>query len=506
MSEDDPSNNPSKRVATKVKAPLLLNPLFSIACTAIVVLIVGGTYFSGKIQLMLGVQELKKDNQEAKAIDFFNWAISSNPSLAEAYWQRANAKLIIEQRKGLKANYSGPQSDIARAIKLAPSNNDIYATRLKIEEAAHNFRIAIAGYSHLIHSNDKDLKSYLNKRAGHYYIVSDYQKERADRERIIKIDTVQLGDSSRRAKSSLFEERASQYVFLGEYDKAIADYDACFQKDHDPENLLRIGYLYEHSERPSQAIKTYSQLINMAGKAEQFEVDEARFRRANLYLKAGENEKALADSEQLLKSVKSDMHHAFHIRILDALHRDVAAQAERKTVVDNLTFVVEDVFKDASNELLAGRYVERAKFYAADQQWQKALKDYSIAITLYPTSSAYIGCAEMYTKLGAYDKAIEFIRKALSPDSQDFEREKAYCRLAEVHLLQHQPELAVEDCNNAIMQGAAQGDGSYWRAQAYRQLGKKDLAKIDEQEALGERNAQGLGFSLVLDLNNTDHL
>ncbi|CAN5352666.1 hypothetical protein BH10CYA1_BH10CYA1_17390 [soil metagenome] len=473
MTENDSSNNPAKRVAKGGKLPFPVNPLVATAPAVVIFLILGWIYFSGTIQLMLGLRELKEENHEEKAIPYLNWAISSNPSMAEAYAQRASARLTREQQKGMKADYSGPIGDIARAIKLEPKNNEYYATSMKIEEAAHHFRVAIAGYSHLIDLNDGNHESYLNKRAGLYYIVGDYVNSRADREQIIKIDKLPL------------EERARQYVFLGETDKALSDYEECVKKEPNGDDLLHIGYLYENSGRSSQAIQAYSQLIKLVNSDDAYLVAQARFRRANLYLKAGENENALADADHLVKYTKTVLDHAFHIKILDIMHRTAAAQAERKAVLDQLNFAIDDVFKEASNEVLAGKYIERARFYAADQHWKKALRDYSVALRLNPDSRSYIACAQMYTKLGDYDKAVEFFTKALSPNALDNLREEAYSGLAEVHLLAKKPQLAVEDCNKAIAQGTETGAGSYWRGKAYRQLGKNDLAKTDEQQALG---------------------
>ena len=492
MTENDSSNNPAKRVAKGPKLPFPVNPLLAAAPAVILFLILGWIYFTGTLQLMLGLRELKEENHEAKAIPYLNWAISSNPSLAEAYAQRAIAKLTIEQTKGMKADYSGAISDIARAIKLAPKKNEYYATSLKIEEAAHHFREAIAGYSHLIDLNDANHESYLNKRAGLYYVIGDYEKSRADREQIIKINTAELNDSNHDRKLT-FEERAPQYVFLGEIEKALSDYQECVKEEPNKDDLLRMGYLYENSGRPSHAIEAYSELIKLGNGDDDHQVAEARSRRAHLYLQAGENEKALADADHLSKNSKSALYHALHIKILENMHRTAAAQAERKAVIDQLNFAVDDVYKEAPNEVLAVNYAKRAKFFAAEQQWKKALRDYSIALTLAPDSSSCIDCARMYTKLGAYDKAIELFTKALSANALDYQREEAYSGLAEVHLLQQKPALAVEDCNKAIAQGTETGAGSYWRAKAYKQLGKTDLAKIDEQQALG------LGFVPELD-------
>lgn len=485
MSETDSNNNPSKRVATGVALPFPQGPVLATVPIVIVALILGWIYFTGTVQLMLGLHERKLEGHEAKSIDYFNWAISSNPSMAEAYAQRAKARIVIEKRKGMKADYSAARNDTARAIKLAPANTDYYATSMEIEEAAHHYGAAMAGYAHLIRLNGPNVQNYLHRHARLSYIQSYHPRAQTDREKIVELATVQLNGTNQQEREQALEKRAQQYVFLGETDKAINDYETCFKLNHNANDLLRAGYLYENSNRPAQAIEVYTQLLNIVSKEDNAEAAKAFFRRANLYLSAGEKEQALADADYLLKYQNSNVNHAFHAKILDTLNRNATAQAERKAAINQLTFAVEDLYKDAPNDLLANNYIERAKFYAADHEWKKALKDYSIAITLDPKPSTYIGAAQIYTKLGDYDKAIEFCGKAIAPESQDFERERAYSQLAEIHLLQHKPELAIEDCNNGIAEGAESGESSHWRARAYRELGKNDLAKIDEQEALG---------------------
>lgn len=488
MSESDSNNNPSKRVPTGVALPFPTGPVLAIAPPVVIFLIFGWVYFSGTVQLNLGIRELKNKNQEAKAIDYFNWAISSNPSLAEAFAQRAKAKVKLEQRKGLKADYASAKSDIIRAIKFAPKNYAYYETSAEIDQASHNFRAAMTGYARLIDLKLPQLENHLNKHARLAYIVGDFDSERADREQVVQINTAQLNNHTQGDERPL-ERRALQNVFLGETDKALSDYESCFSSDQNPGDLLQMGFLHESSGRPAKAIEMYSKQIGLARKDADAQTAEAYSRRARLYLQAGENQKALADADQLLKYFNNDVNHAFHAKVLDALHRDTAAQAERKAAISHLSFAVDDVFKDAPNDVLASNYIERARFYAADEQWKKALRDYSVAVSLYPESTSYIGCAQMYTKLGDYDKAIEFFGKAITPSSSDSERETAYSQLGKVHLLQEKPELTMIDCGKAIAQNGESGAGSYWRAKAYRELGKNDLAKIDEQEALG------LGFS-----------
>ena len=343
--------------------------------------------------------------------------------------------------------------------------------------------------------------SKLNERAGLYYTIGDFRKERADRDDIIKTNSSELTRTKYGFQGS-HQDRAEQYRYIGEINKAVSDYEAAVKNVPEPSDLMHLAYLYENSGRPSQAVKTYSTVVDIGYDKKKNEPttdgDHALYRRANLYLKLAEYDKALADANKLITYDKESVERqAFRAKVLDQMGRKAQADEQRKAAVAHLTSDINDVPNSGSTKgCKSCAYSARADFYAANEQWKNALKDYLIALSDDPNSIDTLSCARMYLKLGEYDKAIDYYAKAVSPTSNDNDMAEHYIGLAQVHLLQNKPELAVEDCNKAILEGVSprEGDASYWRAKAYRKLGKNDLAKIDENEALG------LEFSPLPDL------
>jgi len=502
MSKLSSGKAPSKQTEGDITLPFSIGKILAIAPALVIALIMSGIYFSGIIQMMLGHRELREFEHEAKAIEYFNWALSANPNLAEAYSERATAEMEIERRKGLKADYSAARSDSAQAVKLDPRNALYFENGLKIEHAALNFRKEIAGYEHLIALEDYLRESLLNDRAGVLYIVGDFNKARADRDSIIKVDSSKIKDTkiSTYDPRSDYKERAEQYRYIGEIDKAIRDYEVCVKSTPEIYDLMHLAYLYENSGRSSQALKIYSKVIEIDSndKSKQepsTDADNARYRRANLYLKFGEPEKALADADGLIKYNEECVHRkAFRAKILGLMGRKNEAEEQRKAALGHLTSDINDVPKNADAKTKADTYAARADFYATTEQWKNALKDYAISLSVEPSSLNYSECARIYSKIGDYDNAIKFFTKAISSSTDYEDLKTAYNGSAQVHLSQNKPALAVEDCSKAIALGTNDGECSYLRAKAYRMLGKNELAKIDENEALG------LEFSPLPDL------
>jgi tetratricopeptide (TPR) repeat protein len=138
----------------------------------------------------------------------------------------------------------------------------------------------------------------------------------------------------------------------------------------------------------------------------------------------------------------------------------------------------------------------RGDFYMAAGEYEKAAKDYEDAIArLDPSCRDFeFKCGHARLKAGDGDSAIRHFSKILSAsdkltkkDHPDYEKERAYNGVAQVHLRQNKPELAIQDCTAAILLNRQPntGESHYWRAKAYRALGKNDLARIDEQLSVG---------------------
>ncbi len=446
------------------------------------------------IPLWLGLFESKKfyeQQAQVQAIKYFTWAIAANPRLAEAYGARAKAKFELEKKKGTKADFSDALKDVTKAIELEPKVLSYYDTRQSINHVAKKYRDELADVDHLIQTDRPNI-SYLNSRAYIYELLGESQLALADRETMIEsLTNISLSRGKRWSVD--YVTRAQQYKFTGQFDKAIADYESAVKEEPNPyyglDYALDLGRLSESTGRDSQAIASYTKIIDASkdskdsSGSDASRTDQARQRRANLYLKHGQYAKALADADEMIKYSDGDLRHAFRIKILGLMGQQDRAKSEIQSKLGSF-----NEFANDTAENKADRYSARASFYAELGEFKNAMRDYSTALSLDPNPSRSSACAQMYCKLADYDNAIKYYNRTITESTDESELQKAYDGRAEVHLLVNKPELSVQDCNKSI--GLDNPDFRtaaapyHWRALAYKKLGKGALAKFDQDQSI----------------------
>lgn len=498
MSKSNSNTAPTVNADGEITLPFSVGSLLAFAPLMVLGLIMLCIYFSGVIQMLLAERELKDYEHKSRALKYLDWALSVNPSLARAYGERAQLRLELEKEKGPRADFTGARKDIEQALKFSPNDYMFSWTNIDIDHASRDYEKEIVDCTRSIETSPY-LTSTYEKRADAFYITGDLLKERMDRETLIEEAShpavKYVGNAQREID---YEDRAKQFVYVGRTDEAIEDYKNASRKDPDDTDLyLKLARLYENSNRPSQAIAEYNKFIKTAAQSDDLnsDADSARFRRANLFLKLGNYDRALADANALVDSDKDCPHRrAFRARILDTIGRHSAASADRKLAMARVNNDINLLPNRPDANSKAEAYIFRAGYYEAEEQWSKALGDYTIALSVKPDAAAYNNCAKMCTKLGQYDQAIEYFSKAINAQPDNDDLETAYNGMAEVHLAQHKPELAIEDSTKCIKLGQKNAEASHLRARAYRELGKKQEAQCDDNEA------NGLEFSPLPDI------
>src|SRR5215510_10868817 len=141
---------------------------------------------------------------------------------------------------------------------------------------------------------------------------------------------------------------------------------------------------------------------------------------------------------------------------------------------------------------LSRAYVNRGKVLTAKGRLNEALADYNHVIDPSSTdANAFLGRGVVYSMLRDYDSAFEDFQKALrlNPDLTE-----AYIKRGDAFLARGRPgdnELAINEYNQAIRQVTYDPKVYLNRANAYRNIGRRDSAIADYQKALdlnqGER-------------------
>jgi TonB family protein len=129
----------------------------------------------------------------------------------------------------------------------------------------------------------------------------------------------------------------------------------------------------------------------------------------------------------------------------------------------------------------ANDYLHQGMEAQRDQQWDKAIDDFTQAIRVRPDYlPAYIQRGEVFRTLGRFDEAIadfgEVIRRYSKFSS-------AYYNRGSVYLLTHKPELALADAEEEIRQKPDDRLGYLLRARARLALGDQAGAAEDKTKA-----------------------
>ncbi|SEI05858.1 tetratricopeptide repeat protein [Bathymodiolus azoricus thioautotrophic gill symbiont] len=200
---------------------------------------------------------------------------------------------------------------------------------------------------------------YFKNRGDTYIDLGEYQKAVNDYDQVITLNP---------EDSTIFKNRGFAYINLGEYQKAIKDCNQAIKLD--PENSTIFnnrGFAYINLGEYQKAIKDFNQAIKLNP-----EDAEVFTNRGVAYINLGEYQKAIKDLNQAIKLNPED----------------------------------------------AAAFTNRGVAYANLGEYQKAIKDFSQAIKLNPEDAAvaFTNRGLAYRKLGKEKEAIEDFKKAEALD------------------------------------------------------------------------------------------
>jgi len=190
----------------------------------------------------------KKDYDQA--ITDYTEAIKLDPKYSSAYNNRGNAYFN-------KKDYDKAIADYTEAIKVNPKYSNAYFYRGRAYYNKKDYDKAIADYTEAIKVNPKDTVAYYN-RGDAYFNKKDYDKAITDYTEVIKLDPKNANAYNSRAWTYAYymktnydkaladvnqalkltpndvnylDTRGWVYLGMGDYNKAIADFEATLQID-----------------------------------------------------------------------------------------------------------------------------------------------------------------------------------------------------------------------------------------------------------------------------------
>jgi tetratricopeptide (TPR) repeat protein len=401
------------------------------------------------------------------AVKFYSSAITSDPSLFQAYYQRATA--LIALNKSAEA-----ESDLKKAIELRPdfarahrAIGQLFLDRGLTEEAKRELARAIELEPKLtgvrIFYASALIKSGEAERAIEHLRAAIEQGESAPlayallgvaEERSGKLDNA-FSDYSRAIEmdannAPAREGRARIYESRGDAAKAIEDYSVAYRVQPSPDVALRLARLHTREGKPQVAIQVYRVLIQERPNDLLLRAELARLLGEN-----GQSEDAMKEMAGLIALSPRDP--KLLVAAGDIFFKErpeVAADYYRKAVevepsnnrarVQLAATLVRSMKYDDALPLLAdaisrepGNYIAHTNLATALfklQRYAEAAREFVWVIRARPDISAsYFFLAISLDKLGDCQQAVrtyqEFVRRA-DPGLSKNEIEEANIRLS----------------------------------------------------------------------------
>ena len=149
-----------------------------------------------------------------RLLEYYDEAIKSKPTDAEAYFSRGNVKTALK-------NYPDAIADYDQAIELNPQLAMAYNNRGFAKAALENYQDAIADYNQAIKLNPQFAMFYYNRGIAKI-ALENYQDALADYDQAIALDP---------QDAMAYNNRGTARARLENYEDAIVDFDQAIELD-----------------------------------------------------------------------------------------------------------------------------------------------------------------------------------------------------------------------------------------------------------------------------------
>lgn len=345
------------------------------------------------------LKQVEKKDYEG-AVASYTEILSANPSSADAYLKRADARLQLK-------DFDGAMSDYDQAVKVNSNFVESYVKRADLKVRLGDPQGAITDYTEALRLNPKDAVAHTN-RAVAYKLNGDFAKAADDCTWALNADPNAL---------DALEERADCKMKANNLDGAIADYKALFKKNKSKAShlnynmgraLMMKGNKAEAREYFDDAIEYHSKALKNSRKnAEDF------IKRGLTYIEMQQPDKAVDDFENAIAIAPDDAvsHYQLgHLRL---------TMGDNKRAIEQLSASLKVDAKQ--NPAL----LDRAAAYANLGDFALAQKDLDNALVT--DKGADVLLSRAFARLGMGDSsgAASDVQEAmnLSPKSVDSKRD-----------------------------------------------------------------------------------
>lgn len=184
------------------------------------------------------ILDLTRTSTPEEQIDLYNRAIELDPTLALAYYNRANAYRKLRQNEDALDGY-------VKAIILGYKKSIAYLGLGNAQQALGQNEAALESFNKAVAINPNEFYSY-NNRGTLYSTLEKYDKAMADYNTALKINP---------AYPEVYINRAKVYAIRKNYRKALADYLTAEKLSPDqPEVYIQRAMFYLALKKPKKAV------------------------------------------------------------------------------------------------------------------------------------------------------------------------------------------------------------------------------------------------------------
>jgi tetratricopeptide (TPR) repeat protein len=368
-----------------------------------------------------------------------------------------------------KGDYDQAIADYDEAIRLDPSDAEVFNSRGVAHHHKGDYDQAIADYSEAIRLDPKNAMALRNRGLVYHDDKGDLDRAIRDFDQAIRINP---------KYETAFIARGSAYSDKGDYDRALRDINTAIRLDpKDAKPYYHRGRTYWAKGDFGRAVADFDEYIKRDAT-----YAHAFYCRGRAYKALGDQGRAKQDYEHAVRLDSGIV--GYQIRQGDK-HADLRFIDERQ-----LDLAIQDY--DGAIELdptSATAYAKRAFAHLNKEGADRAIEDLDRAIALDPKSTdALQSRGALYKDKQQYGRAVEDYTRALAALAEKPAEEAridkatvldARC-YAQSMLGQLQPALA--DCNEAIklyQERSTLRRASYERAAVYLKLGLFDEAVVE---------------------------
>lgn len=279
-------------------------------------------------------------------------------------------------------------ADLNRAVELAPEYSGARNNRGLVYSQMGDHRKAVEDFTRVIRFEPDFPDVYVN-RGFEYRLLGDHSKALADFDQALRLKP---------ANASAYNNRGIIASEMGWHGRALEDYARALKiNPYSAETLNNRGNEYSIQGRQDEAIADFTRALTLAP-----QMKDAYNNRGYAYAQKGENLKALADFRRALR-IDPD---------LEMAKNNLAKTLLYQKEILNWSQALQA--QDISVPERAKIYYNRATLYANQGASQKAVLDFSRAITLNPDlAEAYNNRGTLYQERGRDEEALKDYQKAV---------------------------------------------------------------------------------------------